>query len=327
MAPRAFRSIGSVPKADLRQLFDEEGAMWAEDLRWSFEPTRRRLEGAFDEGALSGLVAYDHAGACAYATYAVDGRRGVLGSIFSSERARPTGVEALLVERILRRLAVCVMHPDRDGGTDPGIPTIDCQTLFSSSRSLQKPFSARGFDSAARIYMDLDRTEWRRPVRPSGADLPSRPLRRLDLHPAARLVHEAHLDTCRLDASSSFDTPDSCERILRQIVIDEVCGTFDASGSRVAEHEEGIAALVILTWPYPGVAHLSEVATAPAFRRQGLARQCVAEALTVAFEQQGARGVTLSVTATNEGAITLYESIGFRPRVQYVSHVWRGRNA
>lgn len=327
MAPRAFRSIESVPKADLRLLLDEEGVMWARDLAWGFEPTKHRIESAFDEGALKGLVAYDDLGACAYATYAVDGHRGVIGSIFAAERARLEGLEAILVERILRRLELAIVNPADSSGTDPDPPTIDCQTLFSSDRELSQPFRAMGFDSATRVYMDLEKEAWRRPER-SSAILPAfRRFARFDISAAAQLVYEAHRETCPLDACSSFDTRDSCERILRQIVIDEVCGSFDPSGSRVVENDQGMLALVILTWPYPAVAHLSEVATATPFRRRGLGRECLAEALSVAFDQGGAKSVTLSVTASNHAAIALYDSLGFRPRVPYLSHVWRGPRA
>ena len=86
-----------------------------------------------------------------------------------------------------------------------------------------------------------------------------------------------------------------------------------------------MVALAILTWPHRGVAHLSEVATASSFRRMGLGRQSLAEALNAAFDKEGARGVTLSVTASNAAAVSLYESVGFRTRVRYLSHVWRGR--
>ena len=285
--------------------------MWSSELRWNFAPTRARLEAALDDGTLSGLVATDEAGPCAYTTYAIDGDHGVVGSIFASRRCRDLGTEARLVDRVLNRLQA--LRPR----------VIDCQTLFSSAPSLREPFAAQGFESAERVYMTIERAAFAAiPARARVAS-GSKPMHRTDLRAVSRLVYEAHCDARALDASSSFDTRESCEQILRQIVLDEVCGPFDSVGSRRIEAEGRLLAASLLTWPLPGVAHISEVATAPSHRRRGLARQCLLESLSSAFEGSGASSATLSVTASNHAALRLYESLGFVPRIRYESHVLR----
>ncbi len=311
MPASSLLPIGSVPRPELARLFDEEGVMWARQLRWSFAPTRARLEAALGDGTLNGLVASDPRGACAYATYALDFGHGIIGSIYASERSRNRGLESLLVDRVLNRLEA--LHP----------AVIDCQTLFSSDPGLSAPFAAHGFQSAARLYMTIDRPGWLAARRPPAPGLRSKPTHRTDLRAVARLVYEAHLDTHPLDASSSFDTLESCERILGQIILDEVCGPFDSMGSRRIEINGRLAAACLLTWPLGGVAHVSEVATAPGHRRQGLARHCLAESLENAFERCGASSATLSVTASNHAALSLYESMGFVTRIRYGSHVLR----
>jgi ribosomal-protein-alanine N-acetyltransferase len=171
--------------------------------------------------------------------------------------------------------------------------------------------------------MTIDRSAWRKARTTEPAERRSKPTHRTDLKTVARLVYDAHFETHDLDASSSFDTPESCERILRQIVLDEVCGPFDSAGSRRIEAGGKLLAACLLTWPLGDVAHVSEVATAPGHRRQGLARQCLAESLGDAFERGNASCATLSVTASNHGALRLYESMGFVPRIRYESHVRR----
>jgi ribosomal protein S18 acetylase RimI-like enzyme len=311
MSASAIHPISSIPRGDLTRLFDEEGSMWARDLRWSFAPTRGRLEAALDEGTLNGLAATDEAGVCAYATWAVDAGHGIVGSVFASARSRGLGFESLLVQRILDRLEA--LRPN----------VIDCQTLFSSDPGLKEPFAAHGFESAARLYMSIDRSAWIRSRPAPALERRSKPTHRTDLRAVARLVYDAHLETHALDASSSFDTLESCERILRQIILDEVCGPFDSMGSRRLEVDGRLLAACLITWPLDNVAHISEVATSPDHRRKGLARQCLTESLENAFERGNASSATLSVTATNRAALDLYESMGFVPRIRYESHVRR----
>ncbi|MEO5761534.1 MAG: N-acetyltransferase [Vicinamibacteria bacterium] len=305
--------IGSVPPAFLQRLFDEETHQWTNRLRWSFEPTRRRLEAALSEGTLNGLVAMDASGACAYATCAVDGNHGIVGSTFSSERVRSSGLEDMLVRKILDQL------------TSQRLDIIDCQTLFSSAPALRAPFVDFGFESAARSYMIIERSAWRPDRHRPAKDHQTKAVHRADLRGVARLIFDSHFDTRPRDASSSFDTLESCEKILRQITLDDVCGPFDPFSSRRCEAEGGTVSACLVTWPLNGVAHISEVATAPKYRRRGLARVCLVEALNSVFDQKTTTLATLSVTSSNFGAIALYEALGFTPRIQYESHVLRER--
>lgn len=315
MNSATFIPIGSVPRADLARLFDEEGWRWRNDLCWNFAPTRSRLETALGEGTLNGFGAIDNLGACAYATYALDGDHGIVGSVFASARSRSAGLEDRLMQEVLSCLQA--LRPR----------VIDCQTLFSSEPGLRAPFAARGFESATRLYMSIDRATWLARRSEVSTSTESRPTSRADLRSLAQLVYEAHRETHRLDASSSFDTVDSCQRVLGQIVLDEVCGPFDQLGSRRIEAGGKLLAASLLTWPLPEVAHVSEVATSPSSRRQGYARQCLAESLKCAFDGGRASSVTLSVTASNQAALALYESMGFAPRIRYESHVRRDPGA
>ncbi len=289
--------------------------MWRNELCWSFEPTRARLENALGEGILTGFAVTDDEGACAYATYSVNDGQGIVGSFFTSARVRGLGFESALVGQILDRLVPLRLR------------VIDGQTLFSSDPGLKAPFVERGFESASRVYMTLESSGWPPSGGAAGTATRSQPIHRTDLGSVTRLVYHAHQETRAKDACSSFDSLNSCERILGQVVLDGVCGPFDPLRSRRVEVNGEAVAACLLTWPLPGVAHISEVATAPSHRRQGLARQCVAEALASAFERMGARSVTLSVTASNRPALALYESLGFRPRIRYESHVLRKEQA
>ncbi|HST94108.1 MAG TPA: N-acetyltransferase [Microvirga sp.] len=57
---------------------------------------------------------------------------------------------------------------------------------------------------------------------------------------------------------------------------------------------------------------VNSVATDPAFRRRGLARQAIAAILAWAQERCGATGACVPVVAANGPAVALYEGLGFR---------------
>jgi ribosomal-protein-alanine N-acetyltransferase len=67
----------------------------------------------------------------------------------------------------------------------------------------------------------------------------------------------------------------------------------------------------ICTWLVAGEVQIQNVATAPAFRRQGVAAGLLAFALN-RFRNHGFEAAWLEVRASNAAAIALYERFGFR---------------
>jgi ribosomal protein S18 acetylase RimI-like enzyme len=73
-----------------------------------------------------------------------------------------------------------------------------------------------------------------------------------------------------------------------------------------AREGDGMGALI------PGLMHLSLVAVEPAHWRRGIGRALTEKALAIASER-GYASVQLWTQRTNLAAISLYESLGFRP--------------
>lgn len=66
----------------------------------------------------------------------------------------------------------------------------------------------------------------------------------------------------------------------------------------------------IVVWLVVDEAHVATLAVSDAFRRQGVARQLMAQALALAFES-GARKALLEVRESNQAAQNLYAQFGF----------------
>lgn len=86
-------------------------------------------------------------------------------------------------------------------------------------------------------------------------------------------------------------------------------GRYDASSSRVLERHGVLANATIIT-SYREHPLIAFSMTAPAFKRRGLARAGMSQAIA-ALAASGASQVQLIVTKANTPAVRLYESLGF----------------
>jgi len=79
----------------------------------------------------------------------------------------------------------------------------------------------------------------------------------------------------------------------------------------LAEDEQGVAGVAIVTPPERGCAHVDLVYVAPRARRRGIAKALLAAALGQVRER-GATVVTLDVLSTNTNARTVWSRLGFK---------------
>ena len=94
------------------------------------------------------------------------------------------------------------------------------------------------------------------------------------------------------------------ERSLRFEVTDNL-----AARCWVAQIDRRMAGMLVL-WMIIDEAHIATVATHPDFRRQGIARALLVEALNAAYAE-GAKSALLEVRAGNEAALKIYGMFGF----------------
>jgi len=94
------------------------------------------------------------------------------------------------------------------------------------------------------------------------------------------------------------------ERSLRFEVSDN-----PAARCWVAELDGRLVGMLIL-WMIVDEAHIATVATHPEFRRQGIAKKLLVEALQNVYAD-GARSALLEVRASNEAAQRMYREFGF----------------
>jgi [ribosomal protein S18]-alanine N-acetyltransferase len=105
--------------------------------------------------------------------------------------------------------------------------------------------------------------------------------------------------------------------------IGELLGMAGASGHLVEETAQGRVLGFMLDLILAGEAEILTLAVAPEHRRQGIARQLLAD-LAERAKRGGARSIGLEVAADNPAARQLYESSGFAPSGRRRGYYRRG---
>jgi ribosomal-protein-alanine N-acetyltransferase len=103
------------------------------------------------------------------------------------------------------------------------------------------------------------------------------------------------------------------------------CGQFEAQASFLLRDvaSEHIVAVVLTSMVAPGVGHTTQLCVLPGYQGRGLGRRLMLESLA-ALRRIAASELSLTVTCANQGAIRLYESLGFRVVKVFAAGVWKG---
>ncbi len=291
----------------LRHLVEEESAAWAAELNWDYTEVARALLAGLGNGTLRGFGVEDGGRVVAYGYYLLDGRRAVIGSVFSSPGHRGRGYEATLVDALVA-----------DARTASLSERIECQTLFASDPEVDQRFTDRGFVSRDRHYLFLRLDN---EIPPFETAVHLRTVRLGDLHAASTVIHRSHEGSIDAAMNTTYKTVSHCRSFLETLMLRSGCGTFDAEASILAEGPGGPIGVLLASRLSRDNGHICQVSVLPEAQSRGLGRLLLGRALGV-FRSRGLRHASLSVTVDNARAYALYRSFGFVPRRIFRAHAW-----
>ena len=144
-----------------------------------------------------------------------------------------------------------------------------------------------------------------------------------DLAPAARLIatsYQGHLDS---HINEQYRTAAGSQRFLHNIVRFPGCGYFDPESSfaLVQPGSDDLAGLLLCSRVREDVGHVTQICVAPEYRGRGLGRLLMVEC-ALSLAKRGFSLLTLTVTASNRKAVSLYEWLGFRGTHRFDAMVW-----
>ena len=296
---------------EIEPLLAGEREAWLRDLDWDVRAAWHAVEPARRAGTLAGLIAKDEHGHTVGWTSFLLHRDNVQVLAFVAPAVRTASA---LVDAIL--------ESDECSAADA---VVFC--VRSTDDSLGSALAARGFRVEPYRYLSIDLGKYDGAKERANAAIVSRletgassALRQWagDGERLARLFGRAYEGDVTTRAFAPRGTGAEWTEYVVTLLTTTGCGRFMPRLSFVRPSPDGgLDGAIVVTDLAPGIAHVAQIAVAPAARSRGLGRQLLAATMTEAAGA-GYRRMTLLVATSNRAALALYERAGFRDRSTFL---------
>jgi ribosomal protein S18 acetylase RimI-like enzyme len=304
--------LKSLRAEDLDPVLDEEALAWRSLLRWDFAASAELVRRFLKIHALAGYALISGGRVVGYSYYVCEERKGLIGDLFLSRDFAATQNEDHLLGAVLNDL-VCTPHLQR----------IEAQLMLLHG-PFERPMPLGGFSQVfPRIFMLADLSD-AQALPPSGAAVQILPWDERRQDEAAQLIagaYQGHVDSQINDQYRSFA---GARRFLMNIVQYPGCGKFFHGGSFMAEDGAGrIVGLILSSHVADDVGHVTQVCVSPEMKGRGVGYELMRSAMN-AMVNDACERASLTVTASNTGAIQLYQRLGYRSTRRFAAYVWDG---
>jgi ribosomal protein S18 acetylase RimI-like enzyme len=311
-SPPELVDLRRLTARDLDVLLDEETAEWRDELDWDFGKSAVLVRRFVDLHALAGSAVVEDGEAVAYLYYVLEDNKGLVGDLYVRRGHRGRGHEDALLEAALP-----------DIREHPQINRVESQLLlldFAPGRAL--PFASeaaeydRNFMRAELASADTREGNVRAPIfieRWSG-----------QYHDgAAQVIADAYSGHVDSRVNDQYRSAAGARRFLFNIVQFPGCGTFFQPASYAAfDAITGrLCGISLASMVAPACGHITQICVSSAVRGKGVGHELLRRSL-MTLKEADCRGVCLTVTAANEGAVALYERVGFRTIRRFSAYAW-----
>jgi ribosomal protein S18 acetylase RimI-like enzyme len=310
--PLPLIELRRVAPDHLTQLLAEETSDWSEGLDWDFRPSADLVRRFVQMHSLSGFALLYGARIVGYSYFVCEEGKGLIGDLYILREHRTLENENLLFRAMLDAL-----------WRVPGIRRVEAQLMMLSSPLQRTPPYQNWFHAYPRYFLEGKLA--------AAVTLPPRVPRNILIsswledrqEETARLIanaYEGHVDS---QINDQYRSPAGARRFLTNIVQYPGCGTFFGPASFAATdlssgvlHGVALASLVARD-----VGHITQVCVAPSHQGTGLGYELLRRSL-LALAAHGCRSASLTVTASNDTAIRLYQRMGFEKIRDFAAYVW-----
>jgi ribosomal protein S18 acetylase RimI-like enzyme len=299
---------------DLDELLAEEQLAWGSTLSWDFTPAADLVRRFLAIHALNGFALVAGSKVVGYSYFVSEDRKGLIGDLYIAREWSTPEHEDLLLSGILQALIA-----------SPGVERIEAQLMM-----LKGPFErtlplARHGHIYPRIFMlaDLDPIA-QLPLLTTTSPVYFDPWEHAREADGARVIAAAYRDHVDSNINDQYRSYAGARKFLHNVIQYPGCGTFFAPASLLAIDGSRKAAGLILSSLVSGsTGHITQVCVAPEWKGCGVGYELMRRALT-AMAREGCERASLTVTAENRKAVSLYQSMGFRAVRRFAAYVWEG---
>jgi ribosomal protein S18 acetylase RimI-like enzyme len=316
-ARREVVDLRKIAARDLEPVLAEEIEEWRRDLDWDFVPSAELVRKYAGTNSLGGAALTVDGVVAGYGYAVLEEPRGIIGDIYVRPHLRDEFAEPELFRSLLDALIAT-----------PRIARMESQLM------LVTPESAAIIGARDEPGKSVQMFERRLMFRNAQFPLPSvGPLARTRfrierwedhfMHTAGAIIAGAYKGETDSEINAQYRSPSGARRFLSNIVEFPGCGTFHPAASFVAFYSgTGEAAgMVLSSFVASETGHISQLCVMPGFRGSGLGRELLRTSCSALF-QHGAQRVSLTVTASNTSAISIYERFGFHSTRTFYAYVW-----
>ncbi len=299
---------------DLEPLLAEEIATWRAELEWDFEKSAELVRRFMDLRALNGSALVEGRAITGYAYFVLEEHKGLIGDLYVRRDVRTVERENLLLEAVLEPVIA-----------SPPIQRIESQLMMIEPAPPGETPRSEWLKRFERNFMRLDLQQAalqeghvRRPVRLGKWSDSFQ-------EPAAHVIAAAYAGHIDGQINDQYRSVAGARRFLYNIVQYPGCGAFyrpatyaafDAASGRMC----GVSLTSIVA---PHCGHITQICVAPEVHGTGVGHELLRRSL-LGLREAGCRSASLTVTAANREAVTLYERVGFETVRHFPAYVWEG---
>ena len=309
--PPELLELRHLRPGDLDDVLQEEVLTWRSTLSWDYTPSTELVRRFVRIQALSGFALVIHGSVVGYCYYVCEERKGLIGDLYVMRDFATAHNEDLLLSAVLNVLK-----------QTPHVQRIEAQLMMSRGPFERALPMSRFVQIYSRNFMvaDLDGVQKLPPGRADvHVDLWDE--RRQD--EAAQVIaaaYQGHIDS---SINDQYRSVSGARRFLLNIVQYPGCGSFFGPASYLAQVGSRVGGLCLSSMVASDAGHITQICVAPEVKGRGVGYELLRRSL-VSLADQGCAKTSLTVTASNEEAIALYQRVGFRAVRRFAAYVWEG---
>jgi ribosomal protein S18 acetylase RimI-like enzyme len=305
-----IRPLRQFSANSLSPLLLEETEAWARFLRWDFRPVLEILTRLLDSSALPGFAAIEQGRPVGYAYYWEQKGQGLIGGCFVSQPSSGHGYEEALLTGVIEALQSHSLNQ-----------RIEAQFISFHSWGADPFFLSRDFRIFPRYFMIREDMTSAVQDAPEGIELI--PWNSGHLEAAACLTRKAYVGLADNKVSAHYQSDAGCREFLSNIILRPGCGAFlsDASFSAWDSNTGDMAGFVLASMVSPRNGHIPQITVAKTFQGKGLGKSMLNRTIE-SLARRNYQSVSLSVTASNERAVSLYRHNRFQILKPFQAYVW-----